>query len=102
MSNRGKKQINLLDWSKGLENWNKLAVAIFGLTCVATVWLLGTVASLNMLPFIYLAVIILLVALFLFGVFKGLFIAGFDKKKKPKKKAKDVVVIRLVGLVLAL
>ena len=102
MSNRGKKQINLLDWFKGLENWNKLAVAIFGLTCVATVWLLGTVASLNMLPFIYLAVIILLVALFLFGVFKGLFITGFNKKKKPKKKAKDVVVIRLVGLVLAL
>lgn len=102
MSNRGKKQINLLDWFKGLENWNKLALAIFGLTCVATVWLLGTVASLNMLPFIYLAVIILLVALFLFGVFKALFITGFDKKKKPKKKAKDAVIIRLVGLVLAL
>lgn len=102
MSNRGKGQVNLVDWFKGLENWNKLAILIFGLTSIVTVWLLGTVVSLNMLPMMYLAVITLLVVLFLFGTFKALFITGFDKKKKSKKKPKNAVVIRLLGLVLAL
>ena len=99
MSNRGKKQMNVVDWFKGLENWNKLAVLIFALTCLATFWLMVTFVSLNMLPMIYLAVIIVLVGLFLFGTYKALFITGFEKKKK---KVKNAVVTRLLGLVLAL
>ncbi|MBR3771581.1 MAG: LCP family protein, partial [Clostridium sp.] len=102
MSNRGKGQMNLADWFKGLSYWNKLAVVIFGLTSITSVWLLGTIISLTMLPTIYLAVIILLVVLFLFGTYKALFITGFGKKKKNKKKTKNAVLIRLLGLILAL
>ena len=84
MSKRGKGQMNIGSWFKGLDNWNKLAVVIFGLTCLVTVGLIGTVVSLNMLPMMYVAVIALLIGLFLFGVFKALFITGFDNKKKKK------------------
>lgn len=107
MNNREKGKTNLVDWFKGLSPWNKLACVIFGLTCIATVWLIGTVISLNMLPMHYVAVIILLVVLFLFGTFKALFVSGFAKKngknkKKNKKNQNRTVLIRLLGLVLAL
>ena len=100
MSNSGKAQKNIVDWFKALDNWNKLAVVIFGLTCLVTIGLMGTVISLNMLPMMYVGVIALLVGLVLFGVFKALFITGFDNKKK--KKPKNAVITRLLGLVLAL
>lgn len=91
---------------KKWDAWNKLACAILGLTGAVTLWLLGTVISLNMLPGHYLAIVIVLVVLFLFGIGKALFVTGFGgedtKKKKNKKSQGSVVAVRMLGLILAL
>ena len=91
---------------KKWDAWNKIALAVLGLTGAVTLWLLGTVISLNMLPVQYLAIVIILVVLFLFGIGKALFVTGFGgentKKKKNKKSQGSVVAVRMLGLILAL
>lgn len=98
------KWTKLLSWFKGLDNWSKLAGAIIGLTGVFSIWMLVTVASLNMLPIQYLLIVIVLVFLLLFGTVWTLFLPnlpGKDGKKKKVSRNKRAV-LRLVGLVLAL
>ena len=77
MNNREEKQTNIWDWFKGLDNWTKIAGAVFGLTSIFTVWMLWTVASLNMLPMKYLIPVMLLVVFLLFGAFWTLFLPQF-------------------------
>jgi len=105
MNNREENQTNFWDWFKGLDSWTKLAGAIFGLTAVFTVWMLWTIASLNMLPIKYLIPVILLVVFLLFGSFWTLFLPQFpvkdDKERKPVSKNKKLIS-RLIGLILAL
>lgn len=96
-----------MDLLKGSDSWMKLAGAVFALTAIVTLWLLGTVASLNMLPVLYLLPVILVVLSLLMGTFGALFAGGFQKKTAPKKKMskaekKKIFILRCVGLVLAL
>lgn len=98
MSNHSQEKTNSGSWLNNLSAWDKLAGIIFGLTSAVTLWLLGTVISLNMLPTLYLGVVIVLVVLFLFAIFKTL----FANKKKDKKGQESAGMIRLLGLVLAL
>lgn len=105
MNNLKEMWTNFIAWFKGLDNWTKLAGAIFGLTGIFTIWMLSTVASLNMLPMKYLIVVILLVVFLLFGAFWTLFLPQFpaknDEEKKPVSKNKKYVY-RIIGLILAL
>lgn len=105
MNNLKEIWTNFITWFKGLDNWTKLAGAIFGLTGIFTIWMLSTIASLNMLPMKYLVVVILLVVFLLFGAFWTLFLPQFPakdgKERKPVSKQKKYVC-RLIGLVLAL
>lgn len=100
MNNLKEMWTNFLAWFKGLDNWTKLAGAIFGLTGVFTIWMLWTVASLNMLPIKYLSIVILLVVFLLFGAFWTLFSSKIPAKKSKSKE--KVFAFRCVGLLLAL
>lgn len=106
MNNRLKEMWSkFMTWFKGLDTWTKLAGAIFGLTAIVTIWLLGTVVSLNMLPMQYLAIVVLVVVLLLIGTFWTLFLPKFSAKDgAPKKKVSQNkrLICRCVGLVLAL
>ena len=89
----------------GGNNWTKLAGAVFALTAIVTIWMLWTIASLNMLPILYLLIVILLIVLLLLAAFYALFSAELSTKKKSKGKKvnkKKVFTLRCVGLVLAL
>lgn len=105
MDNRLKEMwTKFMTWFKGLDNWTKLAGAIFGLTTVFTLWMLVTIVGLNMLPLKFLIPIILAVVFLVVGAFYALFLSNLPskggKKKKPSKK--NVLIGRFVGLVLAL
>ena len=105
MNNLKEMWTNFLTWFKNLSTWTKLAGAIFVLTGIFTIWMLCTVASLNMLPMKYLGLVILLVVFLLFGAFWTLFLpfssAKNNKGTKSVNKTKKYVC-RLVGLLLAL
>ena len=105
MNNLKEIWTKFLAWFNGLSMWTKLAGAIFGLTTVFTIWMLSTVASLNMLPLKYLIPVILLVVFLLFGAFWTLFLPQFPakdgKEKKPVNKNMKYIC-RLIGLVMAL
>ena len=106
MNNRLKEtRTKFLTWFKKLDNWTKLAGAIFALTTVFTIWMLITIVGLNMLPMKFLIPIILVVVLFVVGAFFAFFwpklpAKGGKKKKKPDQK--KVLITRFVGLILAL
>lgn len=100
MNNLKEMWTNFLAWFKGLDNWTKVAGAIYGLTGVFTIWMLCTVTSLNMLPIKYLLLVMLLVVFLLVGAFFALFSSALPTKKNKSKK--NVFVLRCVGLVLAL
>ena len=92
MNNLKEMWTNFLAWFKGLDNWTKVAGAIYGLTGVFTIWMLWTVASLNMLPMKYLLLVILLVVFLLVGVFFALFSSVLPTKKN---KSKNISVFAL-------
>lgn len=105
MNNLKEMWTKFLTWFEGLDNWTKLAGSIYGLTSVFTIWMLCTVASLNMLPMKYLSIVIVLVILLLVGAFFALFSSVLPSKKTTKKKnanKKNAFALRCVGLVLAL
>lgn len=105
MNNLKEMWTKFLAWFKSLSTWTKLAGVIFGLTAIFTIWMLSTVASLNMLPLKYLIPVILLVVFLLFGAFWTLFLPQFpakDGKEKKPVNEKKKYICRIVGLVLAL
>ena len=94
----------IMSWLRKMNIWTKLAGAIFGLTTVFTIWMLWTIASLNMLPMKYLVLVIVLVVLLLLGAFCTLFLPQFGTKKGEKKQLNrgKRYGLRLCGLVLSL
>lgn len=88
---------------KEMDNWTKLAGVIILLTGIFSVWMIGTVASLNMLPMQYLLVLVLLIVLLLVGAIWTLFLPNLPAKDKKKKtSATKRLVLRCIGLLLAL
>lgn len=108
MNNRVKEiMTKFVDWFKGLSTLTKIYGAIYWITALISLGLLGTVISLNMLPILYLVVVSLAVVFLLFGIYCLIFqldVAALFKKKIQKKKLKEKTrfIRTIAGLVLSL
>lgn len=99
------EKMSFFERLKKMDNWTKLAGVIILLTGIFSVWMIGTVASLNMLPIPYILVLALLLVLLLTGTIWTLLLPSLPAKDGKKKKSATPakrLVLRCVGLVLAL